>query len=342
MKDSPSITIRRDNIFQMLLDLYQDKSFCLHAFPFMTFAGEKGEDFNGLKREVYTLFWQQTYIKLFEGAGSHIPMSTPEVTDELLTKLGRIASHGFVVSGVFPLNISKPFILSSLHCDTTLTDDELLNSFLQFHTEKERGVLANALTYTSGRSFPEDIQEELVDILEAYNFRRIPTPSTLKPQLVTIARRELVHKVSWAAKPFGQGLADCHDMWQDVTRQEVDHLYATMMPTSKAILGLLRVDEATITIGQKTVMGYMKRFIRNADEATLTKTLRFVTGCDTITVDAIDVTFHRNIGTIPEITAHTCSATLDLPSNGYVSFSDFQSQLMSILNSSEAWVFNVV
>ena len=78
-----------------------------------------------------------------------------------------------------------------------------------------------------------------------------------------------MQKVSWVVKAFGQGLADCHNMWQDIGKEEVGHLYSTMVPTSKVMLGLLKVDETTLPIGQKTVLCYMKRFIRNADESTL-------------------------------------------------------------------------
>ena len=45
----PSIAIRRDNIFEKLLDLFKDQSFCLYTFPFFTSDGEQGEYFDGLK-----------------------------------------------------------------------------------------------------------------------------------------------------------------------------------------------------------------------------------------------------------------------------------------------------
>jgi len=66
------------------------------------------------------------------------------------------------------------------------------------------------------------------------------------------------------------------------------------------------------------------------------------TGSDLITVDRIAIIFHSNVGTVPEIVAHTCSPSLDLPASGYFSYNDFQSQMTCILNSAEAWEFTVV
>jgi len=341
MKDSPSISIRRDHVFETLLDMYKDKKLCLHCYPFFTF---EGEDFNGLKRDLYTMFWEKAYLMLFEGAaGSFIPMSTPEVTEEVLIILGRVASHGFVVSGVFPVHICKAFVLSSLCGPTAVTEDELVSSFLAYHTEKERIILERALAITTGPSFPEDVKEMILDILEPYNLRKMPTPSSLRAQLISVSRREFIQKVSWAALAFGQGLSDCHNMWQTVSKEYIDHLYSSMIPSTASVLALMNVDdEAQLTSGKKTVLSYLKRFIRNTDGITLRKTLRFVTGSDLITVDRIAIIFHSNVGTVPEIVAHTCSPSLDLPASGYFSYNYFQSQMTCILNSAEAWEFTVV
>jgi len=141
MTNLESITIKRDGILENVLHLYSDVEFCQNTFPFFCFDGELGEDFNGLKREVYTAFWEKAFLSFFEGAaGSYIPRTSSDITEEILVCLGRIASHGYIVCGVFPVQICKAFMVSSLCGNESITDADLLSSLLAFHTAKERTI----------------------------------------------------------------------------------------------------------------------------------------------------------------------------------------------------------
>ena len=69
---------------------------------------------------------------------------------------------------------------------------------------------------------------------------------------------------------------------------------------------------------------------------------RYVTGSEVMTVDNIKVVFHGNIGSVPEIIAHTCAAVIDLPSSGFHSFNDFKDQVTNVLNNPLSWRFSIV
>ena len=67
-----------------------------------------------------------------------------------------------------------------------------------------------------------------------------------------------------------------------------------------------------------------------------------LSGSDVLAVKDLKVIFHLNVGNLPSISAHTCSGIIDLPSGGYVSYHDFQSQLDALLKNPESWKFHLV
>lgn len=337
------IKVHRDAIFETVLSLYKDVTFCTSTFPSFEFQGEDGEDLDGLTREIFSEFWEKAFIVFFEGTAEFTPRTSPDVTEETMMLLGRVASHGYVLCKVFPVRLCKAFVVASICGAHTVTDDELLSSFLAYHTGYEREVLQKGLDRSNDDNFSADLREALIDVLEPYNLRKVPTPTSLKQQLIAIARCEFINKVSWAISGFNKGLAHCHDIWKSTTKEEIEVMYSELVPSQSSVLALLKVeDESQMTSGKKEVLNYFKRFVRIADDVTLRKLLRYITGSEVMTIDKITVIFHSNTGGVPEIISHTCSAVLDLPSSGYVSFNDFRDQVTNILNNPLSWRFSIV
>ena len=204
-------------------------------------------------------------------------------------------------------------------------------------------MLQKALAQSSGAAFTSDLERELIGVLEPYNMRKLPTPSSLRSQLIAIARCEFINKISWAVHCFKKGLADCHDVWNGTSKEEISIMYDDFVPAPASVLDLFQVeDEYQLSSAKEVVLNYLKRMLRSAEDALLRKILRYITGSKLVTVDKVTVVFHANTGSVPEIIAHTCAAILDLPSSGYHSFHDFREQFKSLLNNPLSWKFNVV
>ncbi len=56
---------------------------------------EMARDLDGVKREIYSIFWDEITNQYFEGGKSVVPRVGPDVTDELCQILGRAIILGF-------------------------------------------------------------------------------------------------------------------------------------------------------------------------------------------------------------------------------------------------------
>ncbi|CAI6372513.1 unnamed protein product [Macrosiphum euphorbiae] len=116
-------------------------------------------------------------------------------------------------------------------------------------------------------------------------------------------------------------------------------MYINKIPTSTNLLKNLQCPDKDESEIKRKVFGFLKKFIREADQMLCTKFLRFVTGSDIIT-DQININFTSakdNYSRSP--VAHTCTNTLDLPMS-YDKFIDLRSEINSIL-ASNIWVMDI-
>ena len=83
-------------------------------------------------------FWEETYLKLFEGATSLIPMIHPQIDIMVVSILGRILSHGYLVCGHFPIiSLTPSLIPMILGPGVTIDSQVLLDAFLDYINETE-------------------------------------------------------------------------------------------------------------------------------------------------------------------------------------------------------------
>ena len=147
-------------------------------------------------------------------------------------------------------------------------------------------MLQKALAQSSGAAFTSDLERELIGVLEPYNMRKLPTPSSLRSQLIAIARCEFINKISWAVHCFKKGLADCHDVWNGTSKEEISIMYDDLVPAPASVLDLFQVeDEYQLSSAKEVVLHYLKRMLRSAEDALLRKILRYITGSKLVTVD---------------------------------------------------------
>lgn len=97
-------SIRRSDVFADVISMYQDNiSELLQEYPFrVQFEGEKAIDVGGVARDMYSVFYEEAYKKYFDGNVLLSPIVHPEMNTPVLSTLGAIVSHGYLVTGVLP------------------------------------------------------------------------------------------------------------------------------------------------------------------------------------------------------------------------------------------------
>ena len=219
---SPTISIHRLRVVDKLIELYSDPNFC-KTFPKFIFEGEFADDEDGPKREVYSLFWDEILTTNFDGCSSVVPILGPDMSDRLITILGRIALHGYICCGLFPTKIPKVFLKAVMFGPGSIDEQCLIEGFLDFVTDYERQFFLNCLqkaTYT------QEERGELLDIVSQFGVRSLPNPQTIRDQVVKMGKCELVNKPLWACSAFQQGVADNkmeEPLWNDSS--DVDKFY---------------------------------------------------------------------------------------------------------------------
>lgn len=80
----------------------------LKEYPFrIRYIGEKGIDMGSLCRDLFSAYWEEAYLKHFDGESLLIPLMQPcNMTDmDALPILGKILSHGFMTCGFLPVKV---------------------------------------------------------------------------------------------------------------------------------------------------------------------------------------------------------------------------------------------
>ena len=192
-------------------------------------------------------------------------------------------------------------------------------------------------------SYSEEEKEELLEIVALFGDRSIPSPETLYDQLVKIGRCELLRKSLWAFRPFQKGITDVASqdpIW--VNPSDIDVCYDELSVTAEKVSRLTHVDDETsLTKSQATVFAFQRRYINACNNEKFKVLYRFFTGTDVLAVKDLKVIFHLNVGNLPHVSTHTCSGIIDLPSGGYVSYHNFQSELDALLKNPESWKFHL-
>jgi len=74
------------------------------------FIEEKELDFGGICRDFFSGFWEEAYVKMFDGAALLTPVSHADVDMNQFPVLGQVLSHGYLCCGFIPKRISFPVL----------------------------------------------------------------------------------------------------------------------------------------------------------------------------------------------------------------------------------------
>lgn len=96
--------IRRDEIYADVLALYGNWDSIAHEHPFrIAFDDEDAIDTGGVTRDMFSSFWKFAFEKFFDGSGSLVPATHPNVDMQMLPMIGKILSHGYLACGFLPV-----------------------------------------------------------------------------------------------------------------------------------------------------------------------------------------------------------------------------------------------
>ena len=315
----PDITLERSNITQTLLNVYKSSELS-NKFVNFVLKDELAQDMDGVKREIYSIFWEEITCLYFEGGNSFVPRVGPDITDDLCKCLGRVLIHCFLLTRIIPIQLSKAFLIAVIAGEEWLGDQDFLVAFLEYVLDYEAAVLQEALREAETGKLEATTQRKTLEILSLYGVRTLPTHENLKSLLISTARCELVQKVNRAIGKCREGVLEMgSQIIANANKDDVLQLYANLYPTSEKMLSLVRPDVAgELTKLEEEVYQHFRRYICGADSGTLKRLLRFITGSHYLVTSEIKVIFHSSIGNIPCFVVHTCSCTVDLPVGSYL------------------------
>ncbi len=173
--------------------------------------------------------------------------------------------------------------------------------------------------------------------------RSLPNTQNIQALIAKIGKCELVNKPLWACEPFQEGIKDSKIvqlLWEN--SGDVDKFYDELAVTPQKMSQIMSVEnEENLTKTQNTVYSYLCHYIKECDKEKIRLLCRFLTGADVLALKKLKVIFHLHVGSIPHITAHTCSGVVDLPAGGYLGYHDLKTQFDTMLSDPELWKFHV-
>ncbi len=96
----------------------------------MQFKEERALDIGGVTRDMFSAFFIQAYISLFDGSCLLYPaVHASSIDMTTFSTLGAIISHCYLVSGVFPDRITFPCLAAALLGPSTILSDQLLQNY---------------------------------------------------------------------------------------------------------------------------------------------------------------------------------------------------------------------
>lgn len=255
-----------------------------------------------------------------------VPFLRHDYGKQAWESVGRIISFGWQKEKYLPIKLA-PVILEQAALGYVKSD--LIDNFLKYVSESDRIVLESCLTDFTGSD-----QEELLDILDHYNCRRVPTADNFEQILQELAHKTLIQEPAYVIEQWTSMLAPLNKHFEDVGA-----VYENMQPTARKIVRSLMFP-TTMNAQQKEIAMHLTTYLRECDTKQQSQFLRFCTGSDlflgkTITTDFTDIQgFERRP------VAHTCGCFLRL-SVHFDSYPDFRSEINKILESN-VWVMDIV
>ena len=281
------------------------------------FNDELGEDVGGLRRELVNLFWNE-FKQTMDGSMEKVPQVFPNNLSEYYS-LGRFLFHAYVMTGFFPICLSKVCATALVCGKEFVTDSELVSSFYEFIDPFE----ANALRQCMRNEDERLLQEVIIPLFSRFCVFSIPSPNILPQMVLDAARYCFLAKPYYALSEMQRGKMDSHpELWRHCKNPcLVRAMYEILCPTVSCVWSLIEEPPMAMTV-QETSLDYLRRFILSLSSALLGKFLSFVTGFSVCADKKISIKFNSLEGFKRRPTSKTCFMILHL-STSYESYAAF-------------------
>ena len=211
-------TVNRSTLYDDVLMLYSEECIATEYPMHMKFKDEQGVDCGGVSRDMISAFWEEAYRKMFDGSTLLTPTVAPHTdVSAVFPSVGRFLSHGFLCTGFLPTRVAFPALAGMLlGVGVKIETSVLLDSFMDYISEVDRGVLREALTISRALSlatFPSNLQDNLLTILSEFGCRQIPVPSNLPEVLVHIAKYTFQSTPMLAIVEINSGIPQVHQQF---------------------------------------------------------------------------------------------------------------------------------
>lgn len=338
--------IRREHTFDDVLQLFRDKKEqVLGEFPFrIRYKNEKAVDTGGVCRDMLSGFWDEAYMRAFDGGSCLVPALHPHMDMELFPILGTILSHSFLSSGFMPVRLAFPVLAATLlGPNVPIPDHILISSFADCLSLYESSIIGQALKECAlkPKFFSDERMSQLVSILSRLGCREVSKPDNFNRLLLQVAKHEFVVKPLGALHGLSSGVPDSHRaFWKGFSVERLINLYNALNATPSQVLALIKEPEG-MSPNAAVVFGYLTIFIGNLTQDELRMFLRFVTGSCVVVTHELLITFNSLTGLARRPISHTCSCTLELPTS-YLSYLEFSQEFRQILNIDIAWAMDAI
>lgn len=260
---------------------------------------------------------------------------------DVFHSLGKILSHSFVLTGYLPCRISAAAMATL--CSTSLSNDRMVECFLQFVTPDEGVCLRRCIDSPNLLSDDKE-QIRMYRILSNYNCRARICPETFGQTFVEVAKLQLTQMPLWPLVCMRSGLLCYSALWSNLTGSAVLGIYETLAPNADKIVESIAFEfstESDCRYLEERVKEFVERAIMSLIGVDLQRLLIFWTSADCLCADRLTVSFNSLTGLSLRPMANTCSSTLHL-SRHYMSYEELYSDVLSCIRSSETQVFDSI
>ncbi|XP_066274374.1 uncharacterized protein [Branchiostoma lanceolatum] len=334
-----SVTVSRESIHADVIRLYSDtdRRTWTHQIR-VTFKGEPSVDVKGVSREMFTIFWESVKQKSTAGSDVQLPISTPEYNQRYWEAVGRALCHCYVLVGHYPVDVIPEVI--TLHIlDKRPTKPALQEAFLNTLTETERTLLKSLFDNYTPENFTSK-KTELRDFLINCEIQTMPTFQDFPEIFHRVAEFKVFEEPKAAILGIVSGFGEASaEVFKQVTTEDIHALYSSLQPTANNIIGKLELTTQSRRGEGPRVFSMLTSFLYNSNEDVCRKFLRYVTGSNLLSMEAIKVRVDPGVRGIE---SHTCFNEIALPTfQECSSQEEFNQVWMTLLEDSAAWEYNL-
>ena len=330
--------INRPKILTEVFQLYRENPDITTKEVRVRFHHEQGLDGGGLVRELFSLFWEEVESKMMEGNTEKVPIVTPDNL-QWFFQLGRILSHGYVMTGHFPLSLAQACTTGMISSEA-VSDDVLLQSFYNFIDDFESQAIQHCLTGDEGST--SVLENVVIPMLSRFDLHTCPTLANLRVVTLQVARYTFISKPYYALLEMKRGMEAAHpQIWLHCSPQLIPKLYSIFTPTPDRVWDMV-VEPSFQTAAEQRVFDFLRRFVFSLSCENLRKLLRFLSGSSVCGTQLIQVAFNASHSEFTrQPTSTTCGNVLHIPTS-YESFAIFAREFECLLTNSHMWTFDTL